>query len=79
MAAIIEIMGHIVSYDGEHWTSEEPAAAGLCKTTAVMLPYCYYPDPVNGLAKAVAKALKGRVISEDPVTHDDEPPEHMAY
>jgi hypothetical protein len=75
MAAIIEIMGETVSYDGKHWTSNHPAAARLCENTAIMLPHACYPDRVGGLATAVAKSLRGRVIHIDPVERSGLPPD----
>ncbi len=75
MAAIIEIMGQTVSYDGHRWTSEKPVAASICRSTAAVLPYHYYPDIVGGVAAAVAKALNGRVIHLDPIPPNDDPPD----
>ncbi|EDY18429.1 hypothetical protein CfE428DRAFT_4213 [Chthoniobacter flavus Ellin428] len=80
MAAIIEIMGHTVSFDGIHWASENPAAAELCELRAKDFVARYYPDIVSGLATAVAKSLNGRVIHLDPKPQrEGPPPEHMAY
>ena len=73
MAAQIEVLGKLVAYDGEKWTSEDPAAAELCQLTAEMLPPDYYPDPVGDLAAAVAAELQGRVVKRDPVEDDGEP------
>jgi hypothetical protein len=77
MAAIIEVMGKVVSFDGKNWMSEEPDVAELCRLRAENLPYAYYPDPVSGLATDVAKSLRGRVISLDPPEpeSDDEDPD----
>ena len=74
MAAIIEIMGKIVTYDGEHWKSEDASAAELCEIRSERLPYAYYPDPIGGLAADVAKSLGGRLIHRDPVEDDGLPP-----
>jgi hypothetical protein len=80
MAAIIEIMGHTVSFDGEHWTSDKPAAARICELTAKDFAAHYYPEPVNGLAIDVAKSLSGRVIHLDKLPPADGPePEHLCY
>ena len=80
MAAIIEIMGHTVSYDGEHWSSAKPAAARLCELRARDFAGRYYPDVVGDLATAVAKSLGGRVIHLDPFRSAEGPtPENMCY
>lgn len=78
MAAQIEVLGKMVSYDGERWTSDDSAAAELCQLTAGMLPPDHYPDPVGNLAEAVAAQLRGRVVHLDPV-EDDGLPEDTIY
>ncbi|EDY18430.1 hypothetical protein CfE428DRAFT_4214 [Chthoniobacter flavus Ellin428] len=75
MAAIIEIMGHAVSFDGIHWKSEKPAAAELCELRARDFVAHYFPDRVGGLATAVAKSLQGHVIHIDPIPPNDDGPD----
>jgi len=66
MAAIIEVLDRVVTFDGKQWASDDPDAARLCRLTAEGLPCEYYPHRVNGLARAVAKSLEGHVISLEP-------------
>jgi hypothetical protein len=80
MVAIIEIMGHTLSFYGEDWISDDPAVARICERRAGYFVAHYYAEPVNDLAKDVSKSLKERVVQPEAKPERKGPsPENLAY
>ena len=56
MIATIKIYDWKATFDGAVWRGDEPLVTH-CRSLADGLPFAYYPDPVGGVAQAVANQI----------------------
>lgn len=56
MIATIKIHDLVVTFDGLDWSGDE-ILVKYCRFLADGLPFAYYPDPMRGVAKAVANQI----------------------